>query len=190
MIEAKPLLTKKLFLLLFILFSTDVFAQGNLKLWYDKPARNWNEALPVGNGRLGAMVFGNVNEELIQLNEETLWSGGPANTNANPLAIQYLPQVRKALEEENYKLAEELTQKLQGLFTESYLPLGDFVIRQDLHGNAGSYYRDLNISDATATTKFKSDGVEYTREVFVSAPDQVIVIKLTASKKGAINFFA
>jgi alpha-L-fucosidase 2 len=190
MIEAKPLLTKKLFLLLFILFSTDVFAQGNLKLWYDKPARNWNEALPVGNGRLGAMVFGNVNEELIQLNEETLWSGGPANTNANPLAIQYLPQVRKALEEENYKLAEELTQKLQGLFTESYLPLGDFVIRQDLHGNAGSYYRDLNISDATATTKFKSDGVEYTREVFVSAPDQVIVIKLTASKKGALNFVA
>jgi alpha-L-fucosidase 2 len=190
MIEAKTLLTRKILLLFFVIISNSAFSQTNLKLWYDKPARNWNEALPVGNGRLGAMIFGNVNEELIQLNEETLWSGGPANTNANPHAVQYLPQIRKALEEENYKLAEEIAQKMQGLFTESYLPLGDLVIKQDLKGSPASYYRDLNISDATATTKFKIDGIEYTREIFVSAPDQVIVIKLTASKKGALNFSA
>src|SRR5882762_9680575 len=74
------------------------FSQSDLKLWYNKPAANWNEALPIGNGRIGAMIFGGVSEELIQLNEATLWSGGPANTNPNPSAPDFLPKVRKALE--------------------------------------------------------------------------------------------
>jgi alpha-L-fucosidase 2 len=190
MIKVTGQLLTNAFLILFVGISNTVFCQNNLKLWYDKSAANWNEALPIGNGRLGAMVFGKVNEELIQLNEETLWSGGPANTNANPLAFQYLPQIREALKYEDYKLAEELTQKMQGLFTESYLPLGDLLIKQDFKGSPSEYYRDLNISEATATTIFKADGVEYKRESFVSSPDQVMVIKLSSSKKGALNITA
>jgi len=165
-------------------------AQSDLKLWYTKPARNWNEALPVGNGRLGAMVFGRVEEELIQLNEETLWSGGPVNTNPNPLAVTYLSEIRKALMREDYEAAEKLASKMQGLFTESYEPLGDLIIKQTLNGQPVSYYRDLDISNAVSTTRFTVDGVEYRREVFVSAPDQVIVVRLSASKKNALHFSA
>jgi alpha-L-fucosidase 2 len=170
------------------LLNNTVYSQQDLKLWYKQPARNWNEALPVGNGRIGAMVFGGTAEELIQLNEETLWSGGPTNTNPNPLAPTYLPKIRKALFEENYVLAEELAKKMQGLFSESYEPLGDLLIKQDFTGEATDYYRDLNISNATSTTRFKVNGTEFTREVFVSAPDQILVIRLTANQKGALNF--
>ncbi len=179
------------FILLFLsLIFFNAHAQSDLKLWYNKPARNWNEALPVGNGRLGAMVFGKVEEELIQLNEETLWSGGPVNTNSNPLAATYLSEIRSALMREDYEAAEKLAPKMQGLFTESYEPLGDLVIKQTLNGQPVSYYRDLDISNAVSTTRFTVDGVEYRREVFVSAPDQVIVVKLTASKKNALTFTA
>lgn len=167
-----------------------VSAQSDLKLWYKRPAHNWNEALPIGNGRLGAMIFGDVKKELIQLNEATLWSGGPANLNPNPFAPQYLPEIRKALFAGKYKEAEELTQKLQGLFTESYEPLGDLMLNYTVDGEPTEYYRDLNISTAIATTRFKINGVLYTREQFVSAPQQVIVIRLTASQKGALNFTA
>jgi alpha-L-fucosidase 2 len=165
-------------------------AQQDLKLWYNRPSRNWNEALPLGNGRMGAMVFGGVNEELIQLNEETLWSGGPVNNNPNPTAIQYLPKVRKALENEDYKQAEELTKKMQGLFTESYEPLGDLVIRHNFAGSHSAYRRELDISNAISATTFTVDGVVYSREIFISAPDQVMVVRLRANKKGALNFTA
>ena len=90
---------RKLFLLFFAAFIyLNALAQIDLKLWYNKPARNWNEALPIGNGRLGAMVFGKVNEELIQLNEETLWSGGPVNTNPNPLAVSVFTRNQKSID--------------------------------------------------------------------------------------------
>lgn len=166
------------------------FGQKPQTLWYKQPARNWNEALPVGNGRLGVMVFGKVNEELLQLNEETLWSGGPVNRNPNPGVVKFLPEVREALFREDYTQAAKLTQKIQGLYTDAYQPLGDLVLKQPLTGTATNYYRDLNITDATATTRFTVEGVTYTREVFVSAPDQVIVIRLTSSKKGSLNFTA
>ncbi|MEJ0056217.1 MAG: glycoside hydrolase family 95 protein [Bacteroidota bacterium] len=164
------------------------FSQSDLKLWYTKPAANWNEALPIGNGRIGAMIFGGVSEELIQLNEATLWSGGPVNTNPNPQAPDFLPKVRKALEEENYPEAEALAKKMQGPFTESYEPLGDLILRFPFTTQPTDYYRDLDISSAVATTRFKINGIEYVREQFISAPDQVMVIRLTASKKGALNF--
>nr|WP_245804185.1 glycoside hydrolase family 95 protein [Chryseolinea serpens] len=165
-------------------------AQDDLKLWYQQPARNWNEALPLGNGHLGAMVFGGVAEERYQLNEATLWSGGPVNTNPNPAAPQYLAAIRKALFEEDYQVAEALTKKMQGLFTESYEPLGDLQLKQELSGPPTAYYRDLDISRAVATTRFTVNGVEYTREQFISAPQRVMIIRLTASKKGALNFTA
>ena len=163
-------------------------AQSNLKLWYTKPAASWNEALPIGNGRLGAMIFGNVRDELIQLNESTLWSGGPANTNPNPIAIRFLPEIRKALFAGNYAKAEELAKNMQGPSTESFELLGDLHIRQDVSGTPEEYYRDLDLATAIATTRFKIAGVEFTREQFVSSPQQLVVVRLTASKANALNF--
>src|SRR5688572_23686062 len=180
---------KRLILCIPLFYSTCLLAQDDLKLWYDKPARNWNEALPIGNGRLGAMIFGNAENELIQLNESSLWSGGPVNTNPNPMAPKHLDAIRKALRDEDYKLADELAKKLHGLFTESYEPLGDLSLRYNLNGTPTSYYRDLNISSAVATTRFNVNGVTYTREMFASAPDNVIVMRLTSSQPKALNFF-
>jgi alpha-L-fucosidase 2 len=142
---------------------------------------------PLATGGLGAMIFGNVNDELIQLNESSLWSGGPVNINPNPMAPRYLDEVRKALKEENYSLADELAKKLHGLFTESYEPLGDLELKYNLPGTPTSYYRDLDISSAVATTRFEVNGVTYMREIFASAPDQVIVIRLSASQPKALN---
>ncbi|MFT3932182.1 MAG: glycoside hydrolase family 95 protein [Chitinophagaceae bacterium] len=160
------------------------------KLWYKKPAKVWTEALPVGNGRLGAMEFGGVADELLQLNESTLWSGGPVHKNINPEAPQYLPQIREALlKNEDYEKAIELTKKMQGLYTESYMPLGDLHIKQLLADtNTSAYKRELDISNATATTIFTSNGVTYTRQLFASAPDQVMVMRITADKAKQLSF--
>jgi alpha-L-fucosidase 2 len=169
----------------FVSFSLN--AQQDLRLWYNKPAQNWNEALPLGNGRIGAMVFGRIEEELIQLNEETLWSGGPVNNNPNPFAKNYLPDIREALLREDYPKAEELTKNMQGPFTESYQPLGDLILKQTFEGTPTEYYRDLNIGTAISTIKFKSGGTTFTREYFISAPDQVMVVRLTSEKENSIN---
>ncbi|WP_461088289.1 glycoside hydrolase family 95 protein [Spirosoma gilvum] len=181
---------KKLCLLLFaVSCTTSLFAQANLKLWYNQPAEVWTEALPVGNGRVGAMIFGRPDHELIQLNESTLWSGGPVSGPVNPESPAYLPQVRQALEKEEYKQAVELVKHMQGLYTQSYLPLGDLLLKQDLKGATPSaYYRDLDIQKALATTRFTTKGIEYKREIFASAPDQVLVVRLTASKPGQLSF--
>ena len=176
--------------LMVLLGITQAVGQQDLKLWYKEPAKIWTDALPVGNGRLGAMVFGRVQEELIHLNEETLWSGGPANLNPNPEAPKYLAQIREALFREDYKTAQELCRKMQGLYTESYMPLGNLVIRHHFTGEPTEYYRDLDIAHATALTRFKIGGTQYTREILASAPDQVIVIRLKADKKGQLNFDA
>ena len=175
-----------LLVLLMILCLTST-AQQDLRLWYDKPAKNWNEALPLGNGRIGAMVFGRAEEELIQLNEETLWSGGPVNNNPNPFAKDYLPEIREALEKEDYPKAEELTKKMQGPFTQSYLPMADLIIKQKLTDTPVDYYRDLNIGTAVSTTRFKSGGTTFTREYFISAPEQVMVVHLSADKENSIH---
>ena len=157
-------------------------------LWYDQPAKNWNEALPIGNGRLGAMIFGRVADELIQLNEETLWTGGPVNPDPNPDAPKYLQPVRNALFKDSIGQAVKLLRKMQGPNTEMYQPLGNIILKQPLNGEVSNYYRDLNISNATATTRFTVNGVEYSREMFSSAPDQVIVIRLKASVPKALSF--
>jgi len=162
--------------------------QKNLILWYDQPAKNWDEALPIGNGRLGAMIFGNVKEELIQLNEATLWTGGPVNPNPNPEAPKYLQPVRDALFKDSISKAIKLLQKMQGPNTNMYQPLGDILIKQKLNGEATNYRRDLDISNATATTRFTVNGITYTREIFSSATDQVIVIRLKASQPKALDF--
>jgi alpha-L-fucosidase 2 len=192
-------------------------APAKQKLWYTLPAKVWTEALPVGNGRLGAMVFGGVQEELIQLNESTLWTGGPVRTNVNPGAYDNLLLARDALfREEDYHKAYEYAKKMQGYYSESYLPLGDLIIHQSFSGSEmasgsassssassfgsvissadslkftpSSYYRDLNIRDALSTTQFTIDGTTFTREIFSSAPDQVIVIRLRSDRPAQLNF--
>ena len=162
--------------------------KDHLVLWYDKPAKDWNEALPVGNGRLGAMIFGRPSEELIQLNEETLWTGGPVILNPNPEAPKYLQPVRDALFRDSIGEAVKLLRKMQGPNTQMYQPLGDIIISQSFSNPPTTYYRDLNIANAVAITKFTAGGIEFTREIFSSAPDQVIIIKLSGSKPGALNF--
>ena len=179
---------RKFFSIGFLLVAGFVKAQQNLKLWYNKPATVWTEALPVGNGRLGAMIFGGVNEELVQLNEATLWSGGPVRQNVNPQSPQYLPKVRDALFRGEYDSANALVKKMQGLYSESFMPLGDLVIRQNFgEAHPSAYYRDLNIEDGMSVSKFTIDGTEYKREIFASAPDQVIVVRLSASKTRQLN---
>src|ERR1700712_2673845 len=173
---------------IFILIMIAASAQN--KLWYKNPAKVWTEALPVGNGRLGAMVFGGVQNELIQLNEGSLWTGGPVRTNVNPHAYENLQIVRYALlKEENYAKAYEYTKKMQGYYSESYLPMADLFINQHFADtNATAYYRDLNINDAMSTTRFTINGTEFTRQIISSAPDQVIIVRFTASKTGQLNF--
>ncbi|WP_159470532.1 glycosyl hydrolase family 95 catalytic domain-containing protein [Dyadobacter sp. 3J3] len=168
------------------------FAQKptDLKLWYKKPATQWVEALPIGNGHIGAMVFGGVEQELLQLNESSLWSGGPVKTNVNPASVSYLPKVREALlKDGDYQKANELLKKMQGLYTESYMPMGDLKITQDFKGQKSTaYYRDLDIANAISTTSFTVDGVAYKREIFISAPDNILVMRISASKPKQLNF--
>ncbi|MDR0395494.1 MAG: glycoside hydrolase family 95 protein [Tannerella sp.] len=159
-----------------------------LVMHYDQPADKWTEALPVGNGRLGAMIFGRTDKELIQLNEETLWAGGPVDPNPNPESPKFLPLVREALAEEDYGKAAALSKNMQGRYTESFAPLGDLIINQHYTGEVSDYRRDLDLGNAVATTRFKAGDVTYSREIFASAPDQVIVVRLDAGKKGALHF--
>ena len=177
-------------IILMNVISFAVNAQGADKLWYKQPAKVWTEALPVGNGRLGAMVFGGVQHELIQLNESSLWTGGPVRTNVNPGAYQNLQIVRGALlKEENYAKAYEFTKKMQGYYSESYLPLADLFINQYFPDTlVTAYYRDLTINDAIVATSFTIGGTVFTRQVISSAPDQLIIIHVTASKPGQLNF--
>lgn len=177
------------FLILYLFIFAGVCAQNKLQLWYEKPAEKWTEALPVGNGFIGGMVFGDVYNELIQLNEGTLWSGGPQKKNVNPEAYRYLQPIRDALAKEDYKLATELCRKMQGYYGESFLPLGDLHIKQ-IYANSNrpsNYKRTLNLEEAIATTEFEIDGVKYIREIFTSAPDSLLIVHITASKPGAIN---
>lgn len=168
----------------------NVYAQDSLKLWYSKPATQWTEAMPIGNGRIGAMVFGKTSEELIQLNESSLWSGGPKNDTPNLNAFKYLAPVREALFARQYHKGDSLLRFIQGNYTQSYLPMADLLLQQDFKSNAQpeKYRRELNIGNATTTTTFTINGVTYKREIFVSAPADVIILKLTASKPNALNF--
>ncbi|MEP7259153.1 MAG: glycoside hydrolase family 95 protein, partial [Flavitalea sp.] len=158
-------------------------------LWYRYPANNWNEALPVGNGRMGAMVFGGVRSERLQLNEQTLWSGGPRNWN-NSKAKDYLPLVRDAIFREKYKQADSLTKFMQGPYTESYLPMGDVIINYDNLSDSSAYARTLSLDSALSGVQFSSNGARYMRSVFASYPDKVIVFRNTCTKKGSISFTA
>lgn len=166
------------------------FAQNNDLLWYNKPASKWTEALPVGNGLLGAMIFGNPADELLQLNEATFWSGGPVKTNVNPKAPEFLLSTREALlKNENYQEANKQVRKMQGVYSQSYMPLADLHLKQDI-GEYDQYKRDLSISKSLATVNFRVNGVTYKREIIATAPGKAIIIRLTADKPGKISLKA
>ena len=163
-----------------------------LTLWYRAPATEWVGALPVGNGRLGAMVFGDVVHERLQLNEDTLWSGRPYDP-VNPEAKIALPKVRRLLAAGMYREAAALTsQKLMAtpLAQMAYQTLGDLTLTFPQFEAVDGYRRDLDLATATARTSYAAGNVTFTREVFASAPDQVIVVRLTASRPRQISFEA
>ena len=170
------------------------YAQNDslLKLWYLHPAKQWVEALPVGNGRLGAMVFGDPSHETIQLNESSVWAGQP-NRNDNPKAKEALPEVRKLIFEGKYKEAETLvnqdfiSKKSQGM---PYQTVGNLRLSFPGHENYSGYYRELDIDKAVATSRYNVNGVHYTTHVLSSYPDQVIVARISADKPGAVSFSA
>lgn len=160
-----------------------------LTLWYRRPASRWTDALPVGNGRLGAMVFGTVGAERLQLNEDTLWSGGPKDWD-NPKAKLVIPEIRKLIAEGKYADADRLTKQAMGPYTQSYLPLGDLFIALH-HGDAWrNYRRELDLRSAVATVRYRVGQTEYVREVIASHPHQVIAVRLTASRPRALGFVA
>jgi alpha-L-fucosidase 2 len=162
---------------------------SSLRLWYTAPAQHWTEALPVGNGRLGAMVFGGVKEERLQLNEDTLWSGVPRAWN-NIEAQTALEEARKLILTGRYLEADVVCKRMQGLFTESYEPLGDLRLSFG-GGDIATYERSLDLSTAIATTRYTlPGGAHYVREVFSSAPDQIIVVRLTCDQPGRLSFTA
>lgn len=158
-------------------------------LWYRQPAENWNEALPIGNGRLGAMLFGDPAEANIQLNEETVWSGGP-NNNIKPDMREAIPQIRKLLFEKKYDEAQDLANKSMQKKPNNgmaYQPVGNLLVSFPGHENYQDYTRVLDISKAVASVRYKVGEVGFKREVFSSFPDQVIVMRLTAEKAGEIT---
>jgi alpha-L-fucosidase 2 len=162
----------------------------NLELWYTKPAAAWEEALPLGNGRLGAMVYGGIMTEHFSLNDNTLWSGAPLPGNAEN-GPEILQQVREAVFDEDYGRAGEIWKKMHGPYSARYLPLGDLILNFNISENeAKDYSRRLDLSQAITKTEFIIDEVTYFRESFISFPDKVLVIKLSASKKGCISFSA
>ncbi len=151
----------------------------DLVLWYRQPADKWTDALPVGNGRLGAMIFGRLDEECIALNEDNLWSGHPREWN-NPDAKNHLAELRRlVLEQEDYVAADRLALKMQGPYNQSYLPLGNLKLKFAAPAASAEYRRSLDLDTALATVDCGPANARHHREAFASAPDQVIAVRLT-----------
>lgn len=161
----------------------------NLKLWYQQPAKTWVEALPVGNSSMGAMVYGGTSREELQLNEETLWGGGPYR-NDNPKALESLAEVRNLIFSGKTMDAQNLIDQTfyTGRNGMPYQTIGSLIIEAPGHEKAKNYYRDLDLERAVATTCYQVDGVNFQREVFASFPDRVIIVRFTADKPGELNF--
>ena len=172
--------------------SLNVSAGQVHKLWYDTPAQVWTEALPLGNGRLGAMVYGNPANEQIQLNEETIWAGRP-NNNANPEAREWIPKIQKLVFEGRYREAQDMcTAHVKSATNQGmpYQPFGDLRISFPGHGRYDNYYRELSLDSARTVVRYSVDGVNYTRETFASFPDRVVITRITSDRPGSVTFNA
>ena len=186
-----------IFILLIILLHScnqagfeSTLSDPSLTLWYDKPASVWEEALPLGNGKTGAMVFGGISTERYQLNDLTLWSGFPGDTN-NPDGPAILKKTREAVFAGDYLKAGEEWKKIHGPYSARYLPMGDLFIRMEHTDTPGTAYRrSLNISKALSSVKYTADNKIYTRESFISFPGKLLVINLGCNKKRSVSFKA
>jgi alpha-L-fucosidase 2 len=169
--------------------SSDKTVSNQLTLWYKQPAKVWDEALPVGNGRLGAMVFGNAEKERIQINEESIWAGCPVNNN-NPGSLAHLPEIQKALFDSKFKEAWQLANdNMLGTppRIRSYQPLGDLLINYAWKTKPDNYRRSLDLKTGVAATEFTVDGKKYSQEVYATVPDNMLIVKIKALNGGAID---
>lgn len=161
---------------------------ARFKMWYDEPASEFIESLVMGNGSMGAIIYGGVDKELINLNESTLWSGEPDKTSINPEdAKQTLAAIRKALDNEDYPAAERLQRGLQGNFSQVYMPMASLHIDFDNDNKATNYRRELDLSKALTTVNYNVGKTQYNRTYFVSYPDKVMAVELTAKGRDAIS---
>ncbi|WP_407430125.1 glycosyl hydrolase family 95 catalytic domain-containing protein [Arcticibacter sp.] len=179
-----------------LLSASGLIAQTDLKLWYREPASNWNEALPVGNGRLAAMTFGRPSEEVIQLNEESVWSGEPGNNVVKGLKPG-IEKMRSLISQGKYEEAQDLGLKIiprqvatDNNYGMKYQPVGNLVLKFPGHERPETYYRDLDIHNAISSVSYKVKGVTFRRELLASLTDDVIVMRLTADKARSIHFKA
>lgn len=179
-----------IFFLTTIYISAFAQEEFDLELWYTKPAGVWEEALPLGNGKLGAMVYGGIENEHFSLNDNTLWSGAPTPGNAED-GYEILKKVREAVFDEDYGRAGEEWKKMHGPYSARYLPLGDLFLKFNYsEKEVKDYSRILDLNEAISTTEINVGEVRFLRESFISFPDKVLVIKLSASEKGKISFSA
>lgn len=166
-------------------------AEAELKLWYRQPAPDWNEALPIGNGRLGAMIFGGIETEHLQLNENTLYSDEPGRRDINLDVTKEFEQVVKMLRNRQHKEATDLiTARLVGRAQPCYQPMGDLHFYFENCGEVTDYTRELDLATAISAVRYKQGGVIFTREFFASHPEEVIVIRLSADRPQSLNFRA
>jgi alpha-L-fucosidase 2 len=165
-------------------------AAPNTSLWYDSPARHWLEALPIGNGRMGAMVWGGAQVERLDLNEATLWSGEPEE-NLNPRGLAALPEIRRLILGGDDQAAQRLVERdMNGSNTQCYLPLGDLQLSFPFSGQVTGYRRELDLEAGVVRVDFTHDGARHTREIFASHPAKAIIIRLSADQPGRVSFSA
>ena len=173
------------------LHSRAAITEQDFSLTYDKPAEKWTEALPIGNGRIGAMVFGGTEDERLQINESTLWGGGPHDY-ANPDAYAHLEEIRRLIFAGKVDEAEKLSETMMGQpkLLMPYQPFCDLRLHFPGHGQATDYRRRLDLNDAVAETAYKVGSAQFQREAFISYPDQVLVVRITSSEAGRLTFTA
>jgi len=160
------------------------------RLWYNTPAEAWTEALPVGNGRIGAMVYGGIAQERIQFNEETLWKGKPRSY-AHKDASLYLSAIRKLLSQNRQREAQDLAMvqfMSDPLHQEAYQPFGDLLLTFPGHENSMNYHRELDLNNAVSVVSYEKDGIKFKREAFISEPDQAMIVHITSSKSKTLDF--
>src|ERR1051326_94576 len=176
--------------LAFVLCRSAFASEPSLTLWYHQPAQKWVEALPIGNGRLGGMIFGGTTNEHLQFNEDTLWTGHP-HEYEHEGAAKFLPQIRQLLWDGKQKQAKDLAMRefmSVPIRQKAYQPFGDVWLSFPDHTNINNYRRELDLDSAIAKVSYESGGVTYKREIFASHPDQVIVWRISASKPGKLSF--
>jgi alpha-L-fucosidase 2 len=173
---------------MFAFFTSCKEKKPSYDVWFDKPAKHFEEAFPMGNGFSGIMVKGGAPEEDLILNESTLWTGGPVDPDMNPEAWKNLAAVRKALFSEDYKTAEKLVKNMQGKFSQSFAPLGNLNIKFSHNDSVRNYRRTLNLNTGVSSVEYSSADITFKREYFVSNPDRITVIRLTASGPSGLSF--